>query len=62
MDFAKNLIYESMYGKDCIVLDGSTVKRYVKSKRINEAAKVQGVYSDEGLYDFFASFRDYKRR
>ena len=50
-----------MYGKDCIVLDGSTVKRYVKSKRINEAAKVQGVYSDEGLYDFFASFRDYKR-
>jgi len=61
MDFAKNLIYETMYGKDCIVLDESTVKRYVKSKGINEGSQVQGVYSDEGLYDFFASFKDYKK-
>ena len=50
-----------MYGKDCIVLDESTVKRYVKSKGINEGSQVQGVYSDEGLYDFFASFKDYKK-
>ena len=61
MDFAKNLIYETMYGKDCIVLDKSAVDRYIKSNRIDESATVQGVYSDEGLYDFFASFKDYKK-
>ena len=53
---SKQLLYESLYGEGAILLDRDTVKAF-----INESSKVQGVYSDEGLYDFFASFSDYKR-
>ena len=53
---SKQLLYESLYGEGAIVLDRETVKDF-----INESSMVQGVYSDEGLYDFFASFADYKR-
>ena len=56
MSFSKQLLYESLYGQDTFVLDRDSVKRF-----INESSQVQGVYSDEGLYDFFASFKDYKR-
>jgi len=58
----KNLLYETMYGEGCIVLDKVLVKDYIKEREVlSESSKVQGVYSDEGLYDFFASFKDYKR-
>ena len=58
----KNIAYEAMYGEGCIVLDNELVKQYIdESERISEGSQVQGVYSDEGLYDFFASFRDYRR-
>ena len=51
-----------MYGEGCIVLDKVLVEDYIKEREvISESSKVQGVYSDEGLYDFFASFKDYKR-
>ena len=42
---SKQLLYESLYGEGAIVLDRETVKDF-----INESSKVQGVYSDEGLY------------
>jgi len=55
----KNLLYETMYGEGCIVLDKVLVKDYIKEREVlSESSKVQGVYSDEGLYDFFASFKD----
>ena len=58
----KNIAYEAMYGEGCIVLDNELVKQYIdESERISEGSQVQGVYSDEGLYDFFASFRDCRR-
>ena len=57
----KNIAYETMYGEGCIVLDNDLIKQYiVESERLSESSQVQGVYSDEGLYDFFASFSDYK--
>ena len=55
-NFGKQLVYDTIYGEDTIVLDESTIKRFLL-----EASKVQGVYSDEGLYDFFVNFKDYKR-
>ena len=53
---SKQLLYESLYGENAFVLDREAVRDF-----INESSQVQGVYSDEGLYDFFASFADYKR-
>ena len=53
---SKQLLYESLYGENAFVLDKEAVRDF-----INESSQVQGVYSDEGLYDFFASFADYKR-
>ena len=53
---SKQLLYESLYGENTFVLDKEAVRDF-----INESSQVQGVYSDEGLYDFFASFADYKR-
>ena len=62
MKFSKQLAYESLYGENCIVLDEDTIRKYLKDREnISESSKVQGVYSDEGLYDFFASFREYRR-
>ena len=58
----KNLLYETMYGEGCIVFDKALISDYIKERQtISEVSQVQGVYSDEGLYDFFASFKDYKR-
>ena len=54
--FGKQLVYDTVYGEDTVVLDESTIKKFLA-----EASKVQGVYSDEGLYDFFVNFKDYKR-
>lgn len=65
-DFYKTLVNETIYGTDCIVLDDSTIREFLdwklkKSMRLSESSKVQGVYSDEGLYDFFIGFDEYKR-
>ena len=59
---SKQIAYQTAYGDECFVLDKDAVKDFIDLKEnINEAAKVQGIYSDEGLYDFFASFKDYKK-
>ena len=65
-DFYRTLVNETIYGTDCIVLDDPTIREFldwksVESTRVNESSKVQGVYSDEGLYDFFIGFDEYKR-
>ncbi len=61
-DFYRDLVNEVVYGTDCIVLDKKTIKRFLyETNYLNEFKGVQGVYSDEGLYDFFDNFADYKR-
>ena len=65
-DFYRTLVNETIYGTDCIVLDDPTIREFldwksVESTRVNESSKVQGVYSDEGLYDFFIGFDEYKK-
>ena len=60
--FYKNIVNEVIYGTDCVVLDDHTIKKFLDETNVlNELKGVQGVYSDEGLYDFFNSFGDYKR-
>ena len=59
---SKQIAYQAAYGDECFVWDKDAVKDFIASREnINEAAKVQGVYSDEGLYDFFASFKDFEK-
>ena len=59
---SKQIAYQAAYGDECFVLDKEAVKEYIADReKITEAAKVQGVYSDEGLYDFFASFKDFEK-
>ena len=59
---SKQIAYQAAYGDECFVWDKDAVKEFIASREnINEAAKVQGVYSDEGLYDFFASFKDFEK-
>ena len=59
---SKQIAYQTAYGDECFVLDKEAVKEYIADReKITEAAKVQGVYSDEGLYDFFASFKDFEK-
>ena len=59
---SKQIAYQAAYGDECFVWDKQAVKEFIESReKITEAAKVQGVYSDEGLYDFFASFKDFKK-
>ena len=59
---SRQIAYQAAYGDECFVLDKDAVKDFINSReKIDEAAKVQGVYSDEGLYDFFASFRDFEK-
>lgn len=61
-DFYRDLVNEVVYGTDCIVLDKKTIKKFLyETNCLNEFKGVQGVYSDEGLYDFFNNFSDYKR-
>ena len=61
-DFYRDLVNEVVYGTDCIVLDKKTIERFLyETNYLNEFKGVQGVYSDEGLYDFFDNFADYKR-
>lgn len=60
--FSKQLAHDVIYGENSAVLDNDTIDQFLHETRIlNEGNKVQGVYSDEGLYDFFAGFGDYKR-
>ncbi len=56
MKLSEQLVNEVLYGEDKIVLSDSLIEKF-----LNESSQVQGVYSDEGLYDFFANFADYKR-
>lgn len=56
MKLSEQLVNELLYGKDHIILSDNLIKQF-----LTESSKVQGVYSDEGLYDFFANFADYKR-
>ena len=61
-DYIKRLVNEAVYGVDCLVLDDSTIESFLSwRENLSEGSQVQGVYSDEGLYDFFSGFSDYKR-
>ena len=61
-DYIKKLVNEAVYGVDCLVLDNGTIDDFLSwRKTLNEGSQVQGVYSDEGLYDFYSGFDDYKR-
>jgi hypothetical protein len=61
-DYIKKLVNEAVYGVDCLVLDNGTIDDFLSwRKTLNEESQVQGVYSDEGLYDFYSGFSDYKR-
>ena len=58
----KNIVNEVIYGTDCVVLDDHTIEKFLDETNVlNELKGVQGVYSDEGLYDFFPNFSVYKR-
>ena len=60
--FYRDLVNEVIYGPDTVVLDDQTIAKFLYDTNIlNEFKGVQGVYSDEGLYDFFNNFADYKR-
>lgn len=61
--FSKQLAYDVMYGEGSVVLDTDTIEQFLyETKFLKENSQVQmGVYSDEGLYDFFSGFSDYKR-
>ena len=60
--FGKNIAYSVIYGVDAVVIDDDFVQSFIpKSKVLSESSKVQGVYSDEGLYDFYNGFSSYKR-
>ena len=60
--FYRDLVNEVIYGPDTVVLDDQTIAKFLYDTNIlNEFKGVQGVYSDEGLYDFFDNFADYKR-
>ena len=62
--FSKRLVYDTIYGEGAVVLDSDTIAQFLYETGIlsesTKAANVNGI-SDEGLYDFFASFSDYKR-
>ena len=61
-NYIKRLVNEAVYGVDCLVLDDSTIESFLSWKEnLSEGSQVQGVYSDEGLYDFFSGFDDYKK-
>ena len=61
-DYSKRLVNEAVYGVDCLVLDDITIQEFLEwRENLHEGSQVQGVYSDEGLYDFFSGFNDYKR-
>lgn len=61
-DYIKRLVNEAVYGVDCLVLDNTTIEEFLEwRENLHEGSQVQGVYSDEGLYDFFAGFKDYER-
>ena len=61
-DYIKSLVNEVIYGVDCLVLDNKTIEEFlIWRDSLNESSYVQGVYSDEGLYDFFVGFDDYKK-
>ena len=60
--FGKNIAYSVIYGVDAVVIDDDFVQSFIpKSKVLLESSKVQGVYSDEGLYDFYNGFSSYKK-
>ena len=62
--FSKRLVYDTIYGEGAVVLDSDTISQFLYETGIlsesTKAANINGI-SDEGLYDFFASFADYKR-
>ena len=58
---SRQIAYQTAYGSECFVLDKEAVKEFIEFKETIKESTVQGVYSDEGLYDFFASFRDFKK-
>ena len=63
-NFYKKLVSELMYGEDCVVLDNDTISEFVHWKKyVIESSSKSGIsgISDEGLYDFFVGFDDYKR-
>ena len=63
-NFYKKLVSELMYGEDCVVLDNDTISEFVHWKKyVIESSSKSGIsgISDEGLYDFFIGFDDYKR-
>jgi hypothetical protein len=60
--FSKRLAYDVMYGENSVVLDDDTIEQFLyETKILKESSQVQGVYSDEGLYDYFSGFSDYKK-
>ena len=61
-DYSKRLVNEAVYGVDCLVLDDITIQEFLEwRENLHEGSQVQGVYSDEGLYDFFSGFSDSSR-
>jgi hypothetical protein len=63
-NFAKRLVNEMLYGEDCITLDDVQIQEFIdSSKSLQEASGMLNIagISDEGLYDFFIGFSDYKR-
>ena len=58
---SRQIAYETAYGSECFVLDKDAVREFIEFKETIKESTVQGVYSDEGLYDFFASFKDFKK-
>jgi len=53
---SEQIANEVLYGKDPIIITDSLIENFLA-----ESSNVQGVYSDEGLYDFFSSFDAYKK-
>ena len=60
----KEFVNELSYGTECVVLDRSTIRQFIDWKKFlcenTKANRINGI-SDEGLYDFFQGFDDYKR-
>ena len=60
----KKFVNEISYGTECVVLDRSAIREFIDWKKFlcenTVASRINGI-SDEGLYDFFQGFDDYKR-
>jgi hypothetical protein len=60
----KHFVNELSYGVECVILDKSTIRKFIDWKKFlfegTVASRTNGI-SDEGLYDFFIGFDDYER-